>query len=512
MELKKSKLIETISNLSECEAKKLSDFVKKGTSKSTQSIIKLANLLIKQYPNFADQKLTRLYLYQQIFPSKKYNDQHLKDLMTKLLRIIEDFIIQNYLEQNKEHKQLLLANIFEKRNHPQFQKKAILLKNTLEKKTVKSDNDYWQLHQLHQQLWLNSHTDKWSNKRNYFDSSLKYLDEYYLLIRFQYLLEWKARKNILQEASELHPQYPITIDYIQLKKVAKLPKIQLLNALNNLYDNKGQLAMLKEFKETFLSLIGQLDKIFARSIFAHLINLNNQHINNGNLELVQDTFLLYEYMVDYEILFLNQSISEVDFSNIANLGYSQKKFDWTNQFIKKYQHQLPPKEKEIAVKYSIALKYFYQEQYQKTLTALGNINETATQFPKGTNKDALFNKKKQKGIEIQLTKIQAIRIRALRIRAYFECLLVDIGDYYDDFFIACEAFEKYLRYELKLNPKRIDSYLNFIKILKKLINLPRDSQTIANIQLIVNEKNPALKIWLSTRIKVLSKGYSPSSE
>ena len=118
---------------------------------------------------------------------------------------------------------------------------------------------------------------------------------------------------------------------------------------------------------------------------------------------------------------------------------------WTAQFIDQYQDYLEANNASLVVTFSKARLEFAKKNYTEALNLLNGII----------------------GAPLNLD----IRIKSLSLRCFYE-LYVEDSYYYDLLFSSIEAFEKYLYRNETLSGNRLKAYLNFCKMLKKIILYP----------------------------------------
>ena len=75
-------------------------------------MIRLFEEIRKFYPEFSDPKLTKIYLSKKINPNLMFHDSTIRDLMADLLKIAEEFLLNEELKKNKLEKELILLKIF----------------------------------------------------------------------------------------------------------------------------------------------------------------------------------------------------------------------------------------------------------------------------------------------------------------------------------------------------------------------------------------------------------------
>jgi hypothetical protein len=104
------KLIDILNTFTEAEFK---DFIKFTCSvyfNRGRNYIPLLKTLKIFYPNFSNPKLTKAYLYKILYPGKEYNDQVMRNMLSGLLKICEQFIVTNKIKSDRTDYITILAD------------------------------------------------------------------------------------------------------------------------------------------------------------------------------------------------------------------------------------------------------------------------------------------------------------------------------------------------------------------------------------------------------------------
>jgi hypothetical protein len=191
----------------------------------------------------------------------------------------------------------------------------------------------------------------------------------------------------------------------------------------------------------FTTLLPTINRREQQNILHHLINHCVRLINRGVTRHRQELFELYRLGIENDLLIENNRITEIAFSNIVAVGASLQAFDWTRGFIDRYAGFLKEETREDVKALSLALWYFHHKLYGLAEHAL-----------LGHGFSDLLN---------------LLKSRCLLIRTYFEQFLLDHTNY---FFLIdqIEAFEKFIRRNKQMAKDKTTTYLNFLKLTKKL--------------------------------------------
>jgi len=96
-----SKLIHILKTFSEPELKDFMKFSRSLYFNKGRNCLPLLKTLRNIYPNFSDAKLTKDYLHEILYPGKKNNDQVIRNMLSGLLKICEQFIVINKIKSDE---------------------------------------------------------------------------------------------------------------------------------------------------------------------------------------------------------------------------------------------------------------------------------------------------------------------------------------------------------------------------------------------------------------------------
>ena len=194
----------------------------------------------------------------------------------------------------------------------------------------------------------------------------------------------------------------------------------------------------------------------------------------------KEIFELYKYGIEEKIFWENESLNEYTYLNTVIYGSHLKELDWLDNFIEEYTPLISGKYRLDVLMLSSA---FYQ--FNK-----GNFNETIELL--------LPHKFKNKLLEIPA--------KNLSIRAYYELFYKD-NSFFNYLDSSLDAFYKFLKRDVVLNNSKLKANLNFIKVLKKLMqtinsNSPNLQQELLN-QFLEDNKPVIAIAWLKKKIEAI---------
>jgi len=99
--LNNSKLISLIKTLEEKEKKQIKRLLKLDYFNQSKDVTRLWELIVKQLNKGNERLLQKEKLFEKLFPSTPYTDIKLRNLMRKLTKIIEDFLLNQSIQKDE---------------------------------------------------------------------------------------------------------------------------------------------------------------------------------------------------------------------------------------------------------------------------------------------------------------------------------------------------------------------------------------------------------------------------
>lgn len=436
-----SKLIKILRTLSKEEFKYLGWFVRSNFFNTDKNLVKFYDFLKKHHPDFVSARLEKRTAFQVLFPSTQYSDGKMRNLISKMTNLSNEYLISLELKNNGEKKQQMLVDVYASRNvdYNEYKKKSHELIGLLEKRLSQHPEDTWQLFRLHNNFYFYSKTPKSVDTVNYLLKAKKNIELTYVIFLLKILCELKARELIFHENHEAK-----TIDPYLLQKITSIAASPLAQVYSKIYEmqHSGTIESYQAAKESFNFHLKAIDNREVKPIFQLLLNFAIFNHNKGEPHYSEEVFHLYKIGIDTRIWFEDGIISDTAFFSIASQGASTGEFEWTELFIKKYKKHLRSELKDQTISISWGYWYFFRADHSKSLDVLQGVAFSNTTYK--------------------------IASRLLLVRSYFELYLKD-DSYYDLTNYSIESFEKFLKRSKNISKSRSEIIQNFLRELKKLV-------------------------------------------
>ena len=395
--MKNNKLIQLLKTFSSNEIKRLNDYVATPFFNKNKTLARLLLLISKQYPHFESPKVQKETLYAQIAGKEKpYNDGIMRNWISQLFAICQDFTAYLGYETNKHQQSIFLLEYYYKQNNePLFEETMQKAQQNLQTQGIdlwyflnKAELDMAQNALMRRKYRSNpvylsqhfNHADEFESLSNYYFNRLLQLSYHY-----HYL------KKFLPNEQDYNNEQ-LNIGHIE-KTVALYPN---LHEINRIEYWKLQLAISQEpsyfllLKDWVLHKLPTLrlnfDKLWLRVLHITLCNYANARIENGQTEYMPHYIVIFDNQIrlDLHLMQLDTQIALEKNGYMSYIVYCAYlgNYAQAEQFLQQFKPLLLPDEQENTYHYCRSIILFYQQQYTQALDILENMTAQETPYVK----------------------------------------------------------------------------------------------------------------------------------
>ena len=461
------KLIKLLKSLTQDEFKELKLFLQSPFYNTDMNLVRLHVILSRCYPITDPGQFNKKKLFAQVFPGHNWNDGKWRNLTSKMVKALEQFLVVQELkgDDNLDSRNLLVRAYGRRNLYPLFEKDAKAFWEDLNERSITDQSALLTKMQIGQLLYYHPLSNKLGTL-SYLVSAKKDASEFFQGQQLKLSCEELVYGHKLNHKRELkEASAPSNISYRLYKLVH--------DVLEDQTDTSFQTA-----KSYFDSVVDQLligDKKFA---LLHLINFAIQKLNLSQKDYRIVIFELYKQGLEQDILIENGLLSEFTFNNIIAISAAFGEYKWAEDFIEKYQAFLPSKNREDSKTMGLANLYFQQKNYSRIIDLLGAYN----------TEDVTY----------------LLVAKTMLLRSYFEFFLQD-HSYYEMMLNYSLSFESLVKRKKSLQEERKIGCLHLSTFIRKISNAILgnnwNSQTKNNYLKTVKLTNPLIgKQWLIEKI------------
>lgn len=471
------KLIQLLQTLSKKELKDFRSFVASDYNNPNRHLEKFINLLTKYEGDFTNPKLEKEIFFKRHYPGEVFDEQKIRYLQSDLTKLLEDFIAYIEFRKDRFQQQLYLTQSLQRRNASKYFLQELQKLNDLNETSAFRDSDYYlKLHKLSEIRYEYSS----ENRNRAFDNSLQELIDNleitYLARGFRYYCEMINRRNILSVSYNLS-FFDELVHHLRKGTFDDIPAIyiyRLIHCTLTKPDEIQHYTNLLDALKKYEHLFGRNE---ARGMYVFAQNFCIRRINSGDKEALGMIFALYQEMVDKNLIFEGNFVSQPDFKNIVTTGLRLGEDEWVGNFIEEFYPKLNPQFAKNAYTYSMAWVHFARKEHDKALRMLLKVEFN----------DVYYH----------------LDSKSLLMKVYFEL------EEYDAFASLVDAFKIYLRRNQTISDLQKKTYHNFILIINKLMRFKLNrSEPTSDFMAELEQLRPAADIpWLRDRADALSQKF-----
>jgi len=419
-----------------------------------------------------DEEFDKNSVWAVAFGTEPYQDQTLRRLNNELLQLILDFLALQELKNRPASLKLLELSVL---NRPQlykhFQGVARQFEALPRLETPTSFNrclEFWQIQHQMEEL-LKQRSDHFQS----LEEADRQLDLFYLA---QKLKNYSEALGYAKSRSVV-PKLLIPPDFIERVRSSPYMHQPFVRA----YYLVAQMLLEPEEEHYFRELRSLLDreapnfpKQELHPLFVHLMNYCiDTKINAGRTDYFEELFHLYRFSLSQQIIIDKGVLDPQHYKNIITVGLQIQQFSWVEGFIREYTGLLPEADQANALTYNLAKMYFHKKDYSRVIEQLREVEYQNLGYALGG--------------------------KLMLLKTYYE-----LGE-----FLAMDSlmdsFRIYLRRNRQISRDVQQQYMNVLRFVKKLSNLPGQNRKALQQVKEQIERCPALadKRWIMEKVAEL---------
>lgn len=466
--------------LSSPELKAFDRWLNSDFCNSNKSLRRLFKVLKPYHPTFDNPKLSRVFLYEKVFPGNTFNKKVFLNTMSLLAKEVERFIVFNEVENEKRQFKKHFIKALSKRG---VSNRFIEESDKFTIDTAKNSPLSWEELSDIVLTQLNLYYSDLTPFR--METGITPLhDAKYTLNFFYNIVSLKIEAELQERAKKIKKSSKKNVS--QLRVAPKIPSVYFTRRLYQswLYNvNKGHPDGFKKFRADYDKTHDKIPKDDRQILWTYMLNQCSRLYQQGQVEMLSELLSLYRFGNRHQLLTHDGTITETKFANILTVAIAEKDIDFAEIILDQYGKALPQATIIEGRTWAMAYILGYKKKYN---TAIQLIDNQA--FNNG-----VFNP----------------RSKVLRIQCYFELFLLREIDL-DELVKACTAFERQMKKHYHLNTARRTAYLNFSKYLRKIARRYNDpDHQREEIKIIGDEirvsKGIQVKKWLLDKIDQIVK-------
>ncbi len=475
LQMRNTKLIKVIEKFSKIELKRLREFVHSPFFRASKTEIDLFDFIYKYAPDFNHKKFTSEHAAAYLFPDNAYDTKALIKIQSRLFKLVEWFIYQQYISDYSPSMEMSLMQFYDNNDlsslvesaYKKFQKKQ---------QAFPHRNLAYYYNQLVVEMGYGDFVARQLELKKgdaHHQKILEILDVFYL------------REKLIQICQTLNRKRSINVSYniaMMDEILAFLPDSEYLNIpvikiwytallLLKSPDKSEYYHQLKQLLTEYHELIDQTDQ---QVLYIYLANTAKTVFNEeAYYKAVWDMF---SQQLNTGSIYVQGYLLPTVFKNIVTVALRLNYLDWTEKFLENHKDKIPPsyEGREDVYSYSLAQLYFKQKKNNEVLDIL---NQT------------VFND--------MYTKMD---IRRMYLKVYYE---MEYAGMFED---MVNSFRTFLSENQSVIPDlHIQAHRDFVNVIYNIYRtLRRDEKRISAItEQIIEIRILPEKTWLLEKLEAL---------
>jgi len=337
--------------------------------------------------------------------------------------------------------------------------------------------------QTHRDMWYHLDWMRLAHEQ-YFDSTKDFgsaeaaenfaeikhhFDEFCTLGQLVYLMEQHSRHTIFKSPKIWKESKKYAVNANQK------PLVQLYNLLLNINQNNDNELYKYSFLPTLEKYINELSPEDRSTLINLQLNYIIRRIRAGDMDFINERYKAYRIALDKGYLEHDRSLYTGHFLNAVITAAVLEEFEWCEQLILSASDRLKG-EVENTVRLAWAFFHFYKKDINKTRQLLDEITFENINY--------------------------RLRKRSLNAQYHYEFFRMDEEKDTEPLMYFLNAYEQFIGREKKrISDDICEANINFINLLKKMVNQPHRSKKILTDTLQNTEKQLIAKIWLWTLVE-----------
>ena len=386
--MKNLKILKVLSSLSNKELREFEKFISSTYYNEGRNYLPLIKILKKYHPEFDHPKLTQEFIFKKAFNGKNFNRKVLLNRMSKVNIILEEYLIQKAVDEDKLKRKLLLAKSLLKRGNIEYYK-TVSANIGKEIKSLPADKSL-----LMEKELLKLNAEYYYSNSDFYNAGncIEKLTLYNFLTDFIVLMDCNHDSHNYKHYFDYKNELGVVNDVLNaghiestFAKIAEydFPHKDLFTLLFNCYKlgvNTADDSIFHATKKYFYRFYKSISKELLYKVYANLNEYCTKKINQGFGGFVKHKFEICKFFVGsglfsehYNLSANNKYLDAVQFINTVQTGILAKELDWAESFIVLYSKYLMPEEKEAVYDFCYAKIYASRGDFVKALESVKRV-------------------------------------------------------------------------------------------------------------------------------------------
>lgn len=442
--MKKSNLLQILTVFSAAEMREFGEYVRSPFFNKNQSVNKLFDYLKKQYPKFDEEKVLKESVFEKIFPKAEYNDGFIRSLMFSLMNLALDYLTYNELRKDRLlETNFRLKTMNKKGLWKQFEKTSREISSEYDNIKVRTEEYYFNKYFFENENLFYQHrlyfnrVEKFILNKGVNDiiSNLNYFYTFKMLKFYLYILNTRGIYNIQLKSHHIDE----VIERFNADDYHEAPLIITFYNTIMLHLEEDNEEHYRTVKAEIFRNFEKMDIADSVEIIINMENYCKRMMRKGRQAYRKELLEVYKFELANKTYTYEGGFSERLYYSVVETALKMKEYKWAEKFIEDYKEMLHDNVRENSYLYARALFETTHKNFERAIELLSK-----------THYKEVFNK---------------FEIKTLHLVCFYELGM------YEQMYSAIDSYRHLLASDKFISPVRKKYYSNFLKIVKKMIQL-----------------------------------------
>jgi hypothetical protein len=450
--MRNTKLYHILREFNKIEQNRLRKFLVSPYFNANDQITDLFEIMIKDIGKDEDSSFEKEDIWEKMNLNAAFDDVRFRKYCSDLLKLIEGFLSQEIIEENKLQKSVsLLQAVRNKKLEKLYSSSLRTARKLVEQNPYYNAEGYLFSFQVERSEYEISESELRRVDKSNIESISNNLDIFYISEKLKYYSSVLTQQQYVKHDYELFLIEEI-FKWVGSSPIKEEPPVSIYYQICLTTLEPEDLSHYDKLKELLTKYSTHFPKNEALTQYYSAANYCIRKINTGKRVFNQELFNLFKEMVEKGVVVSDYGeVSPWDFKNIIQNSLFLKEYEWTENFIREYGEKIPEQYRKNAVTFNLGQLYFYQKKYEDVLDQLRNVEYDDITY--------------------------SLNSKAFLTWAYLELDEIELLMFH------IESFRTFINRHKDIHGNRKKRYLHFLKFAKKLSKLfPGDSKTIQKIR------------------------------
>jgi len=328
------KIIKLLTFFNLKERKSFLRYVSSPYFNTNQRLIDLLKYIYQFAPEFTNDKLTIESAFHQIFKKEPFNERMITRLISKLFKLLEDYIFLNRAENDKFQQQLYILEYYYEQQLTSFFEAGYKKLNDFNEKGPFRDDSYF--HNQYQVEFLNNQHLVIEDKRDHpidFKKPILALDTQYWIKKLMLLCIQVNHQLIVKSDEYVGDEVEYVLKFLKGHSILKVPAVNVRYGALKLLNDPHNKILYDKFNEQLSKNYQLFEHHTVQDFYTILVNCIVKVFERGKPSL-EEYFRLFSDQIDKGYIYYNGYILPQGLKNVIIVSLRLKKYEWAETFLK----------------------------------------------------------------------------------------------------------------------------------------------------------------------------------